>query len=177
MGGGARDRREGGDITGPLMFQYLAALLSQPGRSGTPHPMFAEMFGGSADPGRMGDYVFSQEGMCKQCLNWSPCLSQLYALALDQILTQLMESSSSHPIAATEEIMQNLPKTVLEDGSPLLEKDCAVCKEQFQLGTEDPTEQIVVTLPCKHPFHEGCIMPWLKSSGTCPVCRQVLSVS
>lgn len=55
--------------------------------------------------------------------------------------------------------------------APLLEKDCAVCKEQFQLGTEDPDEQVVVTLPCKHPFHEPCIMPWLKSSGTCPVCR------
>ena len=55
--------------------------------------------------------------------------------------------------------------------APLLEKDCAVCKDQFQLNTEDPAEQVVVTLPCKHPFHEPCIMPWLKSSGTCPVCR------
>lgn len=30
----------------------------------------------------------------------------------------------------------------------MLEKDCAVCKEQFQLGTDDPDEQIVVSLPC-----------------------------
>ena len=52
-----------------------------------------------------------------------------------------------------------------------LEKDCAVCKEQFKLETEDPDEQVVVTLPCNHPFHEPCITPWLKSSGTCPVCR------
>ena len=50
-----------------------------------------------------------------------------------------------------------------------------MCKEQFSLTTEDPDEQVVVTLPCKHPFHEGCIMPWLKSSGTCPVCRYVLT--
>lgn len=98
-------------------------------------------------------------------------------VALDQILSQLMENSSSHPVPASEEIMENLPKTVLEAGSPLLEKDCAVCKEQFQLNTEDPAEQVVVTLPCKHPFHEGCIMPWLKSSATCPVCRSVSSVN
>lgn len=31
----------------------------------------------------------------------------------------------------------------------------------------------MVTLPCQHPFHEPCITPWLKSSGTCPVCRYV----
>ena len=55
--------------------------------------------------------------------------------------------------------------------APLLEKDCAVCKDQFALGTEDPDEQIVITLPCHHPFHEPCILPWLKTSATCPVCR------
>ena len=53
------------------------------------------------------------------------------------------------------------------------EKDCAVCKEQFKLDTEDPDEQIIITLPCQHPFHEPCILPWLKNSGTCPVCRSV----
>ena len=61
--------------------------------------------------------------------------------------------------------------------APLLERDCAVCKESFKLNPEDPDELVVVTLPCKHPFHEGCILPWLKSSGTCPVCRFALNVS
>lgn len=55
----------------------------------------------------------------------------------------------------------------------LLEKDCAICKEQFTLHPEDDGELIIVTLPCDHPFHEDCILPWLKSSGTCPVCRSV----
>ncbi|KAK7465465.1 hypothetical protein VKT23_005442 [Stygiomarasmius scandens] len=135
-------------IAGPLMAHYLMALL---GGRGT-----GDIFGDAAQSGRMGDYVFNQE-------------------ALDQIITQLMEqSNTSRPVPATEEIMQNLPKDVLIEGSSMLEKDCAVCKEQFKLETEDPAEQVVVTLPCKHPFHETCIMPWLKSSGTCPVCRHQL---
>jgi len=82
-------------------------------------------------------------------------------------------SNTNRPVAATEEVIGNLPRVVLEEGSPLLEKDCAVCKEQFKTDVEDSDELVVVTLPCKHPFHEPCIMPWLKSSGTCPVCRYV----
>jgi len=138
-----------GRIAGPLMAQYLMALLGR-------DPLFEAGMGEAGERGRMGDYVFNQE-------------------ALDQIITQIMENSNSHrPVPATDEIIGNLPRDVLEAGSPMLEKDCAVCKEQFQTETEDPDEQIVVTLPCNHPFHEPCILPWLKSSGTCPVCRHAL---
>jgi E3 ubiquitin-protein ligase RNF115/126 len=102
-----------------------------------------------------------------------------------------MESTnSSRPVPATQEVVEHLPQEVLSANStyisirfsgptssllgPLLTKDCAVCKDQFQLETEDPEQQVVVTLPCKHPFHKDCILPWLKSSGTCPVCRYAL---
>jgi len=141
-------------IGGSLMAQYLLAMLTQrAGREGLADP-FSELglLGGPED-GRLGDYVFNQE-------------------ALDQIITQIMEQgNSSRPVPASEDVMTKLQREVLEEGSTLLEQDCAVCKEQFSLTTEDPDDQVIVTLPCKHPFHEGCIMPWLKSSGTCPVCR------
>lgn len=150
--------RHPGDITGPMMAQYLLALLGH-GPTGRGMDPFAEMFSlgpeGGGSGGRWGDYVFNQE-------------------ALDQVITQIMENSASRPVPATEDIVNDLPREVLAERSPLLDKDCAVCKEQFQLGTEDPEEQVVVTLPCKHPFHQPCILPWLKSSGTCPVCRYAL---
>ncbi|KAI0059466.1 hypothetical protein BV25DRAFT_1840317 [Artomyces pyxidatus] len=145
-------------IAGPLMAQYLISLLSQRRPANVRDNPFAafDFMGGGPEEGRWGDYVFNQE-------------------ALDQIITQLMENSNStRPVPATEEVIEKLDRQVLEEGSPTLERDCAVCKEQFSLHTEDPDEQVVVTLPCKHPFHEGCIMPWLKSSGTCPVCRHQL---
>lgn len=142
-------REHGNDIDGRLMAQYLLALF---GRDHDSDP-FMGSFGGQ--DGRMGDYVFTQE-------------------ALDQIMTQIMESSSGRPVPATEEIIVKLPREVLMEGSPLLQKDCAVCKEQFNLHPEDHRDLIIVTLPCDHPFHQDCILPWLKSSGTCPVCRYQL---
>lgn len=44
--------------------------------------------------------------------------------------------------------------------------DCAVCLGEVQRG------EVVKQLPaCAHLFHEGCIEAWLRSHGTCPVCR------
>ncbi|KZT72871.1 hypothetical protein DAEQUDRAFT_808844 [Daedalea quercina L-15889] len=154
---GPQGRQDGGPgIAGPLMAQYLLTMLSnRPGHGMSDFFPFMGMPEG-AESGRWGDYVFNQE-------------------ALDQIITQIMENSNAgRPVPATEEIMAKLPREVLEEGSPLLEKDCAICKDQFKADAEDEDERIVVTLPCKHPFHEPCIMPWLKSSGTCPVCRYQL---
>ncbi|KAI0734406.1 hypothetical protein C8Q72DRAFT_806178 [Fomitopsis betulina] len=153
---GPQGRQDNAGIAGPLMVQYLLAMLGGRQRNGMDDffPLMGMPEG--AENGRWGDYVFNQE-------------------ALDQIISQIMENSNSgHPVPATEEVMERLPREVLEEGSPLLEKDCAVCKEQFKADAEDEDERIVVTLPCKHPFHEPCIMPWLKSSGTCPVCRYQL---
>lgn len=145
----------GATISNQMMAQYLLALL------GDRDPLAsmlgnAATGGGAPDGGRMGDYVFTQE-------------------ALDQVITQIMENSNGQrPVAATEDIVENLPREVLAAGSPLLSEDCAVCKEQFSLETESSDELVVIKLPCKHPFHEPCILPWLKNSGTCPVCRYAL---
>jgi hypothetical protein len=44
-------------------------------------------------------------------------LSDLLRPALDQIITQLMESSNAgRPVPATDEIIANLPREVLEEG-------------------------------------------------------------
>ncbi|GMP86552.1 hypothetical protein CsSME_00039283 [Camellia sinensis var. sinensis] len=44
-------------------------------------------------------------------------------------------------------------------------RTCPVCLEEFGEGTE------VTSMPCCHLFHHGCIVPWLKSHNSCPMCR------
>lgn len=46
---------------------------------------------------------------------------------------------------------------------------CAVCIDNFEVN------QVVTQMPCKHMYHSDCILPWLASHNTCPVCRYRLN--
>ncbi|EDW24826.1 GL24351 [Drosophila persimilis] len=46
--------------------------------------------------------------------------------------------------------------------------ECAVCKEPGLVG------EVYKILPCKHEFHEECILLWLKKANSCPLCRYEL---
>ncbi|TQE03680.1 hypothetical protein C1H46_010654 [Malus baccata] len=41
-------------------------------------------------------------------------------------------------------------------------KRCPICLDDFE-----PKQEVMLT-PCKHMFHEECIVPWVKSNGRCP---------
>ena len=98
----------------------------------------------------MGDAVYSQE-------------------ALDRIITQLMEANPQSNAAppATEEGLNKLERKVVDKQllGPEGKAECSICIDEMKEG------QTAVFLPCKHWFHEECVVLWLKEHNTCPVCR------
>jgi len=68
-----------------------------------------------------------------------------------------------------DEIRQGLPKEMIDKIKRMKmgksAQDCTVCSESFKKGER------IRKLPCKHIFHEKCIMPWLEMNSNCPNCR------
>ncbi|XP_018603670.1 E3 ubiquitin-protein ligase Praja-2 [Scleropages formosus] len=101
-------------------------------------------------------------------------------MALEERLVQAMEAALAHLESlaidveqahppASEDVISCLPQiTVLEDYCGK-EQCCAICCAEYI------KEEIATELPCHHVFHKICITLWLRKSGTCPVCRHVLS--
>ncbi|XP_021754447.1 RING-H2 finger protein ATL22-like [Chenopodium quinoa] len=46
---------------------------------------------------------------------------------------------------------------------------CAICLEQLYGNKKEGA--LKVTMPCKHEFHEDCIVEWLHTNHLCPLCR------
>lgn len=109
--------------------------------------IFSQMLG----PGAVhGDAVYTQE-------------------ALDRIISQLMEQNpqSNAPPPASEETIANLPRRRLDEEmlGPELRGECTICIDDMNVGDE------AVVLPCRHWFHEECVILWLREHNTCPICR------
>ncbi|KAK8010379.1 hypothetical protein PG990_009344 [Apiospora arundinis] len=128
-----------------------------PGPGGPPGPpgmdfpaILHHLFSTVLNPNAVhGDAVYSQE-------------------ALDRIITNLMEANpqSNAPPPATEETIARLPRKKLDEKMlPGGEGECTICIDDVAMGDE------VVVLPCKHWFHEECVVLWLKEHNTCPICR------
>ncbi|CAH9082484.1 unnamed protein product [Cuscuta europaea] len=74
----------------------------------------------------------------------------------------------ARPEAAPEPVIAAIP-TVKISESHLAADDsahCTVCLEAFEVGVE------VRELRCKHFYHNDCILPWLRSTNSCPICRR-----
>eukprot|EP00249_Psilotum_nudum_P015329 c25267_g1_i1 orf=497-2113(+) len=89
----------------------------------------------------------------------------------EQLLQQLWENDTSRRGAppASKSAVDGLLSIIiqpqhLDDGSAL----CAICKDMISLN------ETAKQMPCLHLYHDDCILPWLSSHNSCPVCRYEL---
>lgn len=87
---------------------------------------------------------------------------------LDQLIQQLAENDPNRYGAppASKSAVEAMPTIqISEEHLGTDAAQCAVCKDEFEVGAS------VRQMPCKHMYHEECIMPWLAQHNSCPVCR------
>ncbi|KAJ4886964.1 E3 ubiquitin-protein ligase RING1-like [Raphanus sativus] len=146
--GGPRstDHPHGGGAFDPVSFlqNHLQHLQS----SGTHVQFVVEDHPFGRVPGNMGDYFFGP--------------------GLEQLIHQLAENDPNRygTPPASKSAVDALPTVkVTMDMLRSEMNQCAVCMDEFEEGGD------VKEMPCKHVFHQGCLMPWLELHNSCPVCR------
>lgn len=154
-----------------------------------PAGMLVDLFG-NAFRGRSGDYVWGQQGL-------DDVISQLMEQtrgstapppASDEAIAKL-EKFSRKDIEKVRQARNRECSTCMdsfedEESAPAHDasKDSNLptgITGSSEMDVDDPPETApeegqqdeLVMMPCKHLFHEDCLIPWLKNSGTCPVCR------
>ncbi|XP_022752721.1 E3 ubiquitin-protein ligase RDUF2-like [Durio zibethinus] len=94
----------------------------------------------------------------------------LMGLGFDRLLEQLSQieitglGQPENP-PASKSAIESMPTIQIATSHVCSETYCAVCKEPFELGTE------AREMPCKHIYHQDCIIPWLSLRNSCPICR------
>lgn len=83
---------------------------------------------------------------------------------LDTVILESIENYEPKPTPATKSSVRALEKFKFQQGSSSVQ-ECSICLEEFQNGS------IVTGMPCSHVYHGKCIVKWLKTSHSCPLCR------
>ncbi|XP_020593641.1 E3 ubiquitin-protein ligase RING1-like [Phalaenopsis equestris] len=89
----------------------------------------------------------------------------------ENVVQQLFENDPTRygPPPAARSAVDALP--IIEVSQRMVRVEdahCAVCMDAFFVGDE------AMRMPCKHVYHENCIVPWLELHNSCPVCRYEL---
>lgn len=78
-------------------------------------------------------------------------------------LLNIGEDHERLPPPASKELVKNLPWRLITES----DDKCAICL----VPNENLDGQKFVKLPCNHEFHDTCILPWLRKTNSCPMCR------
>ena len=91
-----------------------------------------------------------------------------------------VDNMSYEELLALEERIGNVNNGLNDEQIKKLKRDyfdkkkyndlCIICQNNFK------DKEKVLVIPCKHCFHEDCIVPWLKNKKQCPFCKSEVVV-
>ncbi|KAM7250594.1 hypothetical protein ACFE04_022477 [Oxalis oulophora] len=81
------------------------------------------------------------------------------------LIENLTQNDRPGPPPTSISAIESLSTIKLTETDITNNSTCPVCKDDFEIGG------YVKVLPCHHFYHSDCILPWLSSHNTCPVCR------
>ncbi|KAM0841005.1 hypothetical protein ACQ4PT_059294 [Festuca glaucescens] len=84
-------------------------------------------------------------------------------IQLPEIRVTLTYSEPKALLLACKEAAAADTKASARDGGEL----CPICLLDVETQEEES-----LRLPCSHPFHDRCILPWFHRTSTCPTCRR-----
>lgn len=114
----------------------------------------------SLDPDDFG----SLSELFEEHLQFQSIINSIIELWLD------METTDYAASPASNEALRNLERQLVDQSMVSADDkvQCAICLEWMELGN------LATTLPCKHIFHDNCVVTWLKERNTCPMCRRTI---
>lgn len=117
---------------------------------------------------RRGQYHLSEEQARR--LSSAAALLQLLENQLREELSLLQANyDESEKKPKLTKLMRESLRNVFVDVEKIVSQPgCPVCSEDYVVGDH------VTQLPCGHIYHDACVMPWLESKLTCPICRYEL---
>jgi hypothetical protein len=73
---------------------------------------------------------------------------------------------------ASNQDIASLPTSRLTEADvtrlPEDRRSCCICMEEFKAG------DCMKRLPCLHIYHQNCVDEWLRSNGSCPICKHAV---
>ena len=70
--------------------------------------------------------------------------------------------------AAPEEEYQEFQE-ILKANIAEAKDDCSICLRKLEADMEHVSDLPVITMPCKHGFHDKCLSNWLATNDKCPL--------
>ncbi|KAJ4458501.1 putative E3 ubiquitin-protein ligase RING1 [Paratrimastix pyriformis] len=85
--------------------------------------------------------------------------------------TEMLDVHMGPPPPASLTAIEDLDEVTISQKHIDEATECPICCTPFRMGA------VAIKMPCKHLFHDRCLLSWLKEHNTCPMCRHELPSS